>query len=92
MRHDTTQHESTRHDTTRRDTTRRDATRRDATRRDTTRHDTTRKLRIQGRMQIYEKISQKGLNHDLRPELETRGKMLQIPLKIMDLGAFCVEL
>ena len=50
------------------------------------------KLRIQGRMQIFEKMSQKGLNHDLRPELETRGKMLQIPLKIMDLGAFCVEL
>ena len=50
------------------------------------------KLQIQGRMQIFEKMSQKGLNHDLRPELETRGKMLQIPLKIMDLGAFCVEL
>ena len=50
------------------------------------------KLRIQGRMQIFEKISQKGLNHDLRPELESRGQMLQIPLKIMDLGAFCVEL
>ena len=50
-----------------------------------------RKLRIQGRMQIFEKKSQKALNHDLRPELESRGKMLQIPLKIMDLGAFCVE-
>ena len=50
-----------------------------------------RKLRIQGRMQIFEKMSQKALNHDLRPELESRGKMLQIPLKIMDLGAFCVE-
>ena len=49
------------------------------------------KLRIQGRMQFFEKMYQKGLNHDLRPELETRGKMLQIPLKIMDLGAFCVE-
>ena len=49
-------------------------------------------LRIQGRMQIFEKMPQKGLNHDLRPELESRGKMLQIPLKIMDLGAFCVEL
>ena len=33
-----------------------------------------------------------ALNHDLIPELESRGKMLQIPLKIMDLGAFCVEL
>ena len=51
-----------------------------------------RKLRIQGRMQIFEKMSQMALNHDLRPELESRGKMLQIPLKIMDLGAFCVEL
>ena len=50
------------------------------------------KLRIQGRMQMFEKISQKALNHDLRPELESRGKMLQIPLKIMDLGDFCVEL
>ena len=49
------------------------------------------KLRIQGRMQIFEKMSQMALNHDLRPELESRGKMLQIPLKIMDLGAFCVE-
>ena len=37
------------------------------------------------------RTSQKGLNHDLGLELETRGKMLQIPLKIMDLGAFCVE-
>ena len=51
-----------------------------------------RNLRIQGRMQIFEKMSQKALNHDLRLELESRGKMLQIPLKIMDLGAFCVEL
>ena len=50
-----------------------------------------RNLRIQGRMQLFEKMSQKGFNHDLRPELESRGKMLQIPLKIMDLGAFCVE-
>ena len=51
-----------------------------------------RNLRIQGRMQIFEKMSQKALNHDLRLALESRGKMLQIPLKIMDLGAFCVEL
>ena len=50
------------------------------------------KLRIQGRMQIFEKMSQKGLNHDLRLELESTGKMLQIMFKIMDLGAFCVEL
>ena len=26
-----------------------------------------------------------ALNHDLRPELESRGKMLQNPLKIVDL-------
>ena len=51
-----------------------------------------RKLRIQGGMQMFEKMSQKGWNHDLGPELKTRGKMLQIPLKMMDLGAFCVEL
>ena len=62
-------------------------------RRDTTRHDATRhKLRIQGRMQSFEKMSQMALNHDLRPELESIGIMLQIPLKILDLGAFCVEL
>ena len=47
--------------------------------------------RVQGRMQIFEKMSQMALNHDLRPELESRGKMLQIALNIMDLGAFCVE-
>ena len=40
-----------------------------------------RKLRIQGGMQTFRKnMSQKGLNHELRPELESRGKMLQIPL------------
>ena len=44
-----------------------------------------RKLRIQGRMQIFEKMSQMALNHDLRPELESRGKIMQIRLKIMDL-------
>ena len=77
------QQDRTRHDTTRRDTTRHDTTRRGTTRRE---------LRIQGRMQIFEKISQKGLNHDLGPELETRGIMLQILLTIMDFGAFCVEL
>ena len=49
------------------------------------------KLRIQGRMQIFEKMFQGGLNHDPRPEFETRGKMLQIPLKNTELGAFCVE-
>ena len=53
-----------------------------------------RKLRIQGRMQIFEKMSQMALNHDLRPELESRGKMLQIRLKIMDLqnNWFCGKL
>ena len=37
---------------------------------------------------VVGKMSQKGLNHDLRPELESKGKMLRIPLKIVDLGAF----
>ena len=39
------------------------------------------KLRIQGRMQIFEKMSQNALNHVLI--LQTQ-KMLQIPLKIID--------
>ena len=47
-----------------------------------------RKLRIQGRMQIFEKMSQMALNHDLRPELESRGQMLQIPLKIIGFRCF----
>ena len=43
------------------------------------------KLRIQGRMQIFEKISQDALNHVLTlPDYRTQ-KMLQIPLKIVDL-------
>ena len=50
-----------------------------------------RKLRIQGRMQIFEKISQMALNHVLILPSERAQKMLQIRLKIMDLGAFCVE-
>ena len=51
-----------------------------------------RKLRIQGRMQIFQKMSQNALNRVLMPAQECRGQMLQIPLKIMDLGALCVEL
>ena len=45
------------------------------------------KLRIQGRMQIFEKMSQSALNlnHVLTlPDYRTQ-KMLQIPLKIIDL-------
>ncbi len=43
------------------------------------------KLRIQGRMQIFEKMSQSALNQVLTlPDYRTQ-KMLQIPLKIIDL-------
>ena len=43
------------------------------------------KLRVQGRMQIFEKMSQDALNHVLTlPDYRTQ-KMLQIPLKIIDL-------
>ena len=43
------------------------------------------KLRIQGRMQIFEKMSQSALNQVLTlPDYRTQ-KMLQIPLKIVDL-------
>ena len=43
------------------------------------------KLRIQGRMQIFEKMSQDALNQVLTlPDYRTQ-KMLQIPLKIIDL-------
>ena len=43
------------------------------------------KLRIQCRMQIFEKMSQSALNHVLTlPDYRTQ-KMLQIPLKIIDL-------
>ena len=43
------------------------------------------KLRIQCRMQIFEKMSQSGLNQVLTlPDYRTQ-KMLQIPLKITDL-------
>ena len=36
-----------------------------------------RKLRIQGRMQIFEKMSQMALNHDLRPDSESWDRDLQ---------------
>ena len=43
------------------------------------------KLRIQCRMQIFEKMSQNALNQVLtQPDYRTQ-KMLQIPLKIIDL-------
>ena len=43
------------------------------------------KLRIQGRMQIFEKMSQDALNHVLTlPDYRTQ-QMLQIPLKIIEL-------
>ena len=43
------------------------------------------KLRIQGRMQIFEKMSQSALNHVLILQKDRTQKMLQIPLKIDDL-------
>ena len=43
------------------------------------------KLRIQGRMQIFEQMSQNGLNHALILQKYRTQKMLQIPLKIIDL-------
>ena len=42
-------------------------------------------LRIQGRMQIFKKMSQKALNHDLRLDSSGANRALQSPLKIMDL-------
>ena len=53
-----------------------------------------RKLRIQGRMQIFEKMSQMALNHVLILPSERAQKMLQIRLKIMDLqnNWFCGKL
>ena len=44
-----------------------------------------RKLRIQGRMQIFEKKSQSALNHVLILQKDRTQKMLQIPLKVDDL-------
>ena len=43
------------------------------------------KLRIQGRMQIFEKRSQNALNQVLILQKDRTQKMLQIPLKIIDL-------
>ena len=43
------------------------------------------KLRIQGRMQNFEKMSQNALNHVLILQKDRTQKMLQIPLKIIDL-------
>ena len=43
------------------------------------------KLRIKGRMQIFEKMSQSALNHILILQNDRTQKMLQIPLKIIDL-------
>ena len=53
-----------------------------------------RKLRIQGRMQIFEKMSQMALNHVLILPSERAQQMLQIRLKIMDLQNkwFCGKL
>ena len=45
----------------------------------------TRYLRIQGRMQFFEKMSQNALNHVLIQQKYRTQKMLQIPLKIIDL-------
>ena len=44
-----------------------------------------RKLRIQGRMQIFEKMFQKALNRVLTPDCSGGGDLLQYPLKNMDL-------
>ena len=43
------------------------------------------KLRIQGRMQIFEKMSQSALNHVLILQKDRTQKMQQIPLKVVDL-------
>ena len=53
-----------------------------------------RNLRIQARMQIFEKMSQMALNHVLILPSERAQKMLQIRLKIMDLqnNWFCGKL
>ena len=48
-----------------------------------------RQLRIQGDQFLKKKSA---LNLILIANSESRGKMLHIPLKIMDLGALCVEL
>ena len=45
----------------------------------------THNLRIQGRMQFFEKMSQKALNRVLTLDCSGGGDLLQSPLKIMDL-------
>ena len=51
-----------------------------------------RKLRIQGRMQIFEKMSQKLWNHDLRlPSYSTRRELPESS-GILEKGWICVEL
>ena len=44
-----------------------------------------RKLRIQGRMQIFERMPPKPSNRVLTLECSGAGDLLQSPLKIMDL-------
>ena len=44
-----------------------------------------RKLRIRGRMHIFEKMSQKALNRVLTLKSSGGGDLLQSPLKNMDL-------
>ena len=43
------------------------------------------KLRIQCRMQFFENMSQNALNHVVILQKDRTQKMLQIPLKIIDL-------
>ena len=51
-----------------------------------------RKLRIQGRMQFFEKYSQKASNHDLTLPLHcTRGELPESS-GILEKGLICVEL
>ena len=44
-----------------------------------------RNLRIQGRMQVFEKMSQEALSRDLTLPFCGRGHSMQSPLKIVDL-------
>ena len=49
-------------------------------------------LRIQGRMQIFEKMSQKALNRVLTPAVDRSRRELSESSGIIEKGAFCVEL
>ena len=49
-----------------------------------------RYLRIQGRMHFFEKMSQSVLNHVLILQKYRTQKMLQIPLKVIDLQNDCI--